>query len=502
MRQHRLFRAASEIEMLLEASNERSVLLVARGTASRDFGTALAARDGIAVETVETTAAVESLLADQGVSIDCFVTDHDPPAVDAPAGIDAATDADIPSLAVGTERFGELGFDPFEAGASDYHRLEGEHGNVALAAKRIEQIADSHRESREREILAETVFEAPNIAMGVLDVDGTLVEVNDGALAFAGRFDEATVLGDPFWETPWGTRTSATSTELKTATERALAGETLQFEFTARDKHHNLIEVACSMHPIEHGGDVVGLLVIGEDITEKRSTGRRLRVLSRVLRHNLRNDLVAINGHAEFVEEQAADDVRDHATAIQRVTDGLVEKCELARRVQQALSVDRQPIPTVDVVSILSAELDRLSERNPDVEIERDVPESLSVRAEQGIDIAFRALLDNALEHNDAPTPWLRATVETVPAPTDASGTYHLDEAVEVRIADNGPGMPDHELSVLDEGVESELEHSSGLGLWASNWIVADSGGRLDFEATASGGTEVVITLPAVAEEP
>lgn len=39
---------------------------------------------------------------------------------------------------------------------------------------------------------------------------------------------------------------------------------------------------------------------------------------------------------------------------------------------------------------------------------------------------------------------------------------------------------------MLEEGTETELEHTSRLYLWAANWIIADSGGYLDFREAPS----------------
>jgi signal transduction histidine kinase len=80
-------------------------------------------------------------------------------------------------------------------------------------------------------------------------------------------------------------------------------------------------------------------------------------------------------------------------------------------------------------------------------------------------------------------------------------------ETVTFAVADSGPGIPEHELAVLDAAEESSLEHGSGLGLWVANWGVTAMGGDLAFETGASqsgergsdgsgGGTTAYVTLP------
>ncbi|ELZ26347.1 signal-transducing histidine kinase-like protein, partial [Halosimplex carlsbadense 2-9-1] len=67
---------------------------------------------------------------------------------------------------------------------------------------------------------------------------------------------------------------------------------------------------------------------------------------------------------------------------------------------------------------------------------------------------------------------------------------------VDLRVDDDGPGIPDYERTVVDESTEiTQLEHGSGLGLWIVRWVVDSCGGRLRFEESDLGGTAVVLSL-------
>lgn len=65
---------------------------------------------------------------------------------------------------------------------------------------------------------------------------------------------------------------------------------------------------------------------------------------------------------------------------------------------------------------------------------------------------------------------------------------------VEVGVADDGPGIPDHERAVLEDGRETPLEHGSGLGLWIVVW---KSGGAVEFEPNDPEGTVVTSRFDA-----
>jgi PAS domain S-box-containing protein len=70
-----------------------------------------------------------------------------------------------------------------------------------------------------------------------------------------------------------------------------------------------------------------------------------------------------------------------------------------------------------------------------------------------------------------------------------------VPNAVEIHIADDGPGISDQEQAVFSTGVETPLIHGSGLGLWVVYWIVSSHGGRTEVTASVDG-TTMMISVP------
>ena len=68
------------------------------------------------------------------------------------------------------------------------------------------------------------------------------------------------------------------------------------------------------------------------------------------------------------------------------------------------------------------------------------------------------------------------------------------DEQVRVRVADDGPGLPEMEQRVLTGRRETPLQHGQGLGLWLVYWVVREAGG--DLSVTVADGTAVELRLP------
>jgi PAS domain S-box-containing protein len=234
----------------------------------------------------------------------------------------------------------------------------------------------------------------------------------------------------------------------------------------------------------DDAGDPVRLLGVLVDITERQERLRQLRVLGRVLRHNLRNDLNVIRGHAELVASIGAAPATQCADRILRQSDRLLETADKERDITGVLATtpNREPIdlsPVVDrVVESARAEF-------PDARLSVDRPATATAVATDRIDALLGELVENALEHadRDPPTVDVRVTVG--------------ETSVEVRVADDGPGVPEMDREVVrGTGEVDPLFHGSGLGLWLVAWIGRRSGVTVRFEENDPRGTVVRVDVP------
>jgi signal transduction histidine kinase len=62
-------------------------------------------------------------------------------------------------------------------------------------------------------------------------------------------------------------------------------------------------------------------------------------------------------------------------------------------------------------------------------------------------------------------------------------------------VSDDGPGIPEAELETIRAGQETDLQHTSGLGLWVVTWGATLLGAEVDFDAGPEG-TTVTVALP------
>lgn len=111
------------------------------------------------------------------------------------------------------------------------------------------------------------------------------------------------------------------------------------------------------------------------------------------------------------------------------------------------------------------------------------MPEQLHVVAHPHICNAVANVVENALEHHSGDSP----PAVDVTAQVDG-------DTVALVVEDDGPGVPQNEIKVIERETETDLEHGSGVGLWLVKWVVEESGGILDIENTGNG-TRVTIEL-------
>ncbi len=79
--------------------------------------------------------------------------------------------------------------------------------------------------------------------------------------------------------------------------------------------------------------------------------------------------------------------------------------------------------------------------------------------------------------------------------------TRLVDDEVEFRLSDNGPGIPGEIKNTLFEPfVTYNKSHGTGLGLAISRKIIEDHGGHISVQSEAGQGAEFVITLPRTAK--
>jgi len=241
------------------------------------------------------------------------------------------------------------------------------------------------------------------------------------------------------------------------------------------------------LNPIENdAGRVTHYLGFQDDVTERRRTARLQALLNRVLRHNLRNDIVPFLGYGEMLR-RGEDRGVDLGARIEDSAEKLVALSDKARDLDECARRDPAH-ERLDVTELVAGAVDDARDGDRRARIEQRIETDRGICAGAELRRALAELVENALEHGvDGP----EARVEIAAAD---DGDW-----VELTVTDDGPGIGAMESAAVESGRETALEHGSGLGLWLVNWIVTRYGGS--FQVEADGGTVARIRLPGIDDE-
>ena len=236
-------------------------------------------------------------------------------------------------------------------------------------------------------------------------------------------------------------------------------------------------------------GRTPGQAVVLRDVTSERLRRQRLTVLNRVLRHNLRNSMTSIIGRAQLLgQDDPTAEPADLADGILASADDLVALGNRAREIEDLMSVTPAVDAETDLPRVVETVVSGVEERHPEAAVSVAVDDDLAAAVDERVlEPVLRNVVENAVEHNDTERPQVTVTATAPVADPDA---------VEITVADDGPGLPETERAVLRDGDEGPLEHGSGLGLWAVSWGVTRMGGELAFDENDPRGTVVTIRLP------
>ena len=253
----------------------------------------------------------------------------------------------------------------------------------------------------------------------------------------------------------------------------------VNFEVDGRQRHFSLTRSAVSRSGEAHLGQVL----VFRDITTLKDREADLellrQVLTRILRHNLRTNLNVIAGYANLLNADYDDERTDRITDASR---SLAEISEKATHLEEIIQPETSAV-VYDLTTVVADAVADVRDAYPSVTVTVDTPDSCPVRVAVGLPVVVDNLVENAAEHNDAAEPRIHVAVETV------------SEGLVLRVSDNGPSIPDHELTVLETREETPLHHGSGLGLWIVRWWADRSEVSLAFE-TGTEGTAVSLTFP------
>jgi len=382
-----------------------------------------------------------------------------------------------------------------------------------------QQVLEAHRDDLARRVEEESlkldtterkfraIFDQTFQLMGVLGIDGTLLEANAPALFLLGLKAED-VLGQPFWETPWWRHSPELRQKLKAGITRAGQGEFVRFEASHALADGQLRFVDFSLNPVADASGRVSMLVAeGRDITDLRRAeeqlrqGQKMEALGRLaggVAHDFNNLLTVITGNLSLAREESMPGV-----AVECLEQAETAALSAAALTGQLLAFGRKSVTITHNLAVLT-EIDRLMGL-----LKRLLPETVTIRrlAGEGIwPIRFdetqlhQVLMNLAINARDAMPSGGQLTFEVANVHRAPPGGAQGDsqEWVQVLVKDNGVGMSEEQQRhIFEPFFTTKWEgQGTGLGLSIVYGAVTQHGGFVEVSSVPGQGSCFSLYFP------
>jgi PAS domain S-box-containing protein len=470
--------------------DDASVLLVDTGDAAgSSLADALTGRTGWDVTVASDLDAAQRRLA--STAVDCLVVNLDPLDDDHEFVADARSLApDCPIVAF-TARGGRLSPErrtdvtTLVEGADDFD-------NEAFLVEKVRRSLHPPTPERDDDDLYRLLVESARDGLYQLNARGEIVYANEASAEMLG-YGRDELLGSHVSRLMAdGELARGQHVIQQLLDDRTRESDVVEHEVVTNDGDRITLAINFVLLTTDDGA-YDGALCIARDVTERKRYEERLEelteqleALNRVVRHDIRNDMAVMLGWTELLEDHVDDAGREYVRNILDRGNRIVELTDVTRDSIDALTSERDFIATATALRpVLETELALRRESFPDAEfvVSDDVP-AVDVSADELLSSVFRNLLNNAVQHNDRETPVVTVSVD--------GG----DETVEIRIADNGPGIPDDRKEAVFGKGEGGLESSeSGIGLYLVRTLVDRYDGDVWIEDNEPTGSVFCLRL-------
>lgn len=237
-------------------------------------------------------------------------------------------------------------------------------------------------------------------------------------------------------------------------------------------------------------------VIVFDDITHLLQAERQAAwgEVARRLAHEIKNPLTPIQLSAERMQHKLSEKLDEHdAKLLQRATQTIVSQvAAMKNMVSDFADYARAPAPKLVLLDMhqLLNEVMGLYEANSS-------PITLQLGADHtwlnGDATRLRQVVHNLL-HN------AHDALQQVEHPQIILSTASTHSEFHLMVSDNGSGIQEQVLARIFEPYMTTKSKGTGLGLPIVKKIVEEHGGRIAIENKASGGTQVIVSLPLALE--
>ncbi|KTG09015.1 hypothetical protein AUR64_14530 [Haloprofundus marisrubri] len=402
--------------------------------------------------------------------------------------------ADLPFVFYQKDASDEFVRDALAIGANDVIQPSEQSDRIEVLAARIAQAVTRYRteqrQSENQRRFDTLVSNLPGIVYRCSnEPDWPMEFVSRGCEELTGYAQEELIEG----EIDFGTDVihSADHDRVWEITQTQIAaGKPFNINYqieTADGQKKWVTEKGCA---IFENGEIVALEGFISDISEQKRQTRRVKLLNRVLRHNLRNSMNVVIGYTDLIADQVKSETeKEYADVVSSTAHDVAALSKKVGQIQAVFRPESPSLPQADLSTPITDAIDEITAAYPHADIGVESNLDVRIKGPTRLQVALQHALENAIVHSGLEAP--PVVVETRLLGPDNP------RKVQIQISDEGPGIPEMERNALDERqAVSDLSHGSGLGLWVMKWYIESIGGELTFSEHNSCGATVVYHLP------
>ncbi|MCU4718705.1 PAS domain S-box protein [Halapricum hydrolyticum] len=358
-----------------------------------------------------------------------------------------------------------------------FRRIQHQNQTFVLGVFRdVSSRIERHQQLQETMARLETLLDTAPVPITVLDTEGHVQSWNRAAEETFG-YNSAEVVGEPY-------PLFADTSHLADLLDRILDGDILDgYETIQHTKDGSSLHVKLYARPLCDDSGITGIVSAAVDITDRKRYRQGLEVLYRVFRHDLRNKLTVIQGHASALVNEADLEPETRRKAAEQIVTATDDLAELSTQVAQSRLLSDEPAVETDPLELraLRTTVESLLADAADASINMPAT-SETISIPKPAHSAVEQLLTHITAYMAQPaidvTLRLRAT------------------DLELTIQGDTPLLSNRHRELLSNGTETKLSHGLGLDIGKICLTLIEIGGDIQLVGDPTPETTLRVTLP------
>jgi two-component system NtrC family sensor kinase len=371
---------------------------------------------------------------------------------------------------------------------------------IGIIALSFEQILDHQKETNRRLTVAkdqlQAVFDTVGVCISIIDEDMRIVNCNEKQKDLLVSTN-TNAIGRHCYEIYCGKDSPSLDCP---AVETLATGKSVFIrEVKKKNRHFQIVTSPLK----DENGKITGVIEVSIDVTEKKKAEQLMRqaekltaigLLAGGIAHELNNPLGNIIGYATLLLQDKQSGLGpEHRGKLEIIVEQAKKGSEIIRGL---LDFSRQSVPSfsnVPLHEIIKKTIRNLQTRisAQKIKIDTELAQKPIVRADPlQIELVVLNLLLNSIQAFEG----IDRKNKAISIMAGRENDY-----IQVRIADNGPGIPEDILpGIFDPFFTTKpIGKGVGLGLSICSGIIKEHKGSIRVSSEIGKGTEFIFTLPA-----